>query len=69
MVEIDQCLLRVLYWNILVYLPKADINSTTPSHQRHAVFHYFLSDDIKQDDATTTVHNKHLILLLKKKNV
>ena len=28
-------------------LPKADINSTTPQHQLHAVFQYFLSDDSK----------------------
>ena len=42
-------------------LPKADINSTTPSRQRHAVFHYFLSDDIKQYYATTTAHRKSLI--------
>ena len=39
-------------------LPKADINSTTPSHQRHAVFHSFLSEDSKQDAATTTAHSK-----------
>ena len=48
-------------------LPKADINSTTPSRQRHAVFHYFLSDDIKQDVATTTAHTKRFISLLKDK--
>ena len=35
-------------------LPKTDINSTTPSCQRHEVFHYFLSDDSKQDYTTTT---------------
>ena len=33
---------------------QADINSTTPSHPRHAVFHSFLSDYIKQDPDTTT---------------
>ena len=41
-------------------LPKTDINSTTPSLQRHAVFHSFLSDDSKQDYATTTAHIKRL---------
>ena len=41
--------------------PKADINSTTPSRPRHAVFHSFLSDDSKQDAATTTAHIKWLI--------
>ena len=38
--------------------PHADINSTTPSRPRHAVFHSFLSDDSKQDAATTTAHRK-----------
>ena len=38
--------------------PQADINSTTPSRQRHAVFHYFLSDNSKHDAATTTAHGK-----------
>ena len=46
-------------------LPKAGINSTTTSRQRHAVFHYFLSDDRKQDSAITTLHSKYLISLLK----
>ena len=48
-------------------LPKADTNSTTPSRQRHAVFHYYLSDDSKQDSARTTAHSKRLISLLKDK--
>ena len=51
-----------------IALPKTDINSTTPSRQRHAVFQYFLSDDRKQDAATTTAHSKRLISLLKDKN-
>ena len=42
-------------------LPKADINLTTQSRQIHAVFHYFLSDDNKQDSYTTTSHSKRLI--------
>ena len=51
-------------------LPKADINTTTPSRHRHAVFHSFLSDDIKHDAATTTTQIKSLISLLKyKKNI
>ena len=37
---------------------KTVINSTTLSCQRHAVFHYFLSEDRKQDAATTTSHSK-----------
>ena len=38
--------------------PKAYINTTTPSRQRHAAFQYFSSDDSKQDSATTTAHIK-----------
>ena len=49
-------------------VPKTYINSTTPSRQRHEVFHYFLSDDSKHDAATTNVHSKRLISLLKDKN-
>ena len=49
-------------------LLKADINSTTQSRQRHAVFHSFLSDDSKQDSATTTAQIKSLIVMLKEKN-
>ena len=32
---------------------------------RHSVFHYFLSDDSKQDSATNTAHRKCLIEILK----
>ena len=45
--------------------PQADINSTSPSRPRHAVFHSFLSDDSKQDAGTTTAYRKRLISLLK----
>ena len=48
-------------------LPKTDINSTTPSRQIHAVFHSFLSDDSKQDAATTTAPSKRLISFIKEK--
>ena len=51
-----------------IALPMSNINTTTPSHPRHAVFHYFLSDDSKQDSATTTAHSKSLISFLKEKN-
>ena len=64
-----QCLQRVLNWNILLHLPKLDINATTLSRQYHAVFHYFLSDDRKQDAATNTAHRKRLISLLKEKKL
>ena len=35
----------------------------------HAVFHYFLSDDIKQYAATTTAHSKSMIDILKEQKV
>ena len=50
-------------------VPKTDINSTTPSRQRRAVFHHFLSDDIKQDAVTNNAHRKCLISLLKDKKI
>ena len=37
---------------------QADINSSTLSCQRHGVFNSFLSDDSKQDAATTNAHRK-----------
>ena len=39
-------------------LPQTNINSTVPSHQRHTVFHSFISGNIKQYAATTTTHSK-----------
>ena len=48
-------------------LPKEHINSSTISSHRHALFHYFLSDNSKQDTATNTSHRKRLISLLKNK--
>ena len=49
--------------------PQIDINSSTLSCPRHAVFHSFLSDDSKQDAATATAHSKRLISFLKEKQV
>ena len=46
-------------------LPHTGINSSTKACPRHAVF-LFLSDDSKQDSATTTTHSKRLIELFKK---
>ena len=46
-------------------LKNADIHTTTPSHQRHEVFHYFLSDNRKQDAVTTNAHSKRFIDRLK----
>ena len=36
--------------------PKSDINSSSLTCPRRAVFHSFLSDDSKHDAATTTAH-------------
>ena len=52
-----------------IVAPQEDINSTTPSRQCHEVFHHFLSDDSKQDAATTTAYSKRLISLLKNKKL
>ena len=49
--------------------PKSDIKSSTISRQCHAVFHYFLSDNSKQDAATTTAHIKLFISLINIKKV
>ena len=49
-------------------VPQTNINSTTTSRQHHAVFRSFLSDDSKQDSATTTTHSKRFISLPKDKN-
>ena len=37
-------------------LPQTEINLSTKPCPRYAVFHYFLSNDSKQDSATTTSH-------------
>ena len=50
-------------------LPQIEMNSSTKPCPHHAVFHYFLSDDSKQDAATTTAHSKRLIELLKEQKV
>ena len=42
-------------------VPQTNLNLTTPSRQRHAVFHSFLSYDSKQDAATTTAHIKFTV--------
>ena len=48
-------------------LPHTEINSPTNQCPRHAVFHYYFSDDSKQDAATNTAHSNRLIELLKNK--
>ena len=47
-------------------LTQTEIKTSTKACPRHALFHYFLSDDSKQDATTTTAHIKHLIELLKR---
>ena len=49
--------------------PQSDIISSSLPCPRHAVFHSFLSDNIKQDAATTSAHSKRLISLLNTKQV
>ena len=66
MVEIYQCIGSITLEHVSA-LPKADMNSTAPSRQRHAVFRSLLSDNIKQDSAITTAHCKHSISFLKEK--
>ena len=48
-------------------LPQTEINSSTKPCPQHEVFHSFLSDESKQDAATTTAHINRLIELLKTK--
>ena len=50
-------------------LSNSGINASKKSCPRHAVFHSFLSDDIKQDAVTTTSHNKRFIKMLKKRKI
>ena len=45
--------------------PQSDINLSSLPCPRHAVFHSLLSDDSKQDAATTIAHSKLLISLIK----
>ena len=42
--------------------------SKSKSCKEHAGIHYFLSDDIKQDAATTYAHRKCIIELLNQRN-
>ena len=48
---------------------QVEIKSSTKSCPCHAVFHYFLLDDIKQYAATTTAQIKSLIQLSKERKV
>ena len=47
-------------------LPQTEINSSTKPCPQHAVSYSFLSDDSKQDAATTPAHSKLLIEQVKK---
>ena len=50
-------------------LPQINLNSTTPSCQCHVVFHYFLSDDSKQNAASTTAHRKKIDFIAQRQKV
>ena len=47
-------------------LPQTEIKASKKPFPRHEVFHYFLSDESKQNAATNTAHSNRLIVLLKK---
>ena len=49
-------------------LPKSIINASTKLCPSHAVFNSFLSNDSKQDSATTAPHRKRFIEILKEKH-
>ena len=46
-----------------------ETTETPQSRTRHAVFHSFLSNDIKQDSTKTIAHRKRTIELLKQHNI
>ena len=52
-----------------IALPQTEINSSKKSYPCHAVLHFSLSDDSKQDAATNTAHIERLIELLKEQKV
>ena len=46
-------------------LPQTEIKSSTKPFPRHALFHYFWSDDSNKYAESTTAHRNRLIELLK----
>ena len=46
-----------------------EIVSAPKSCTHHSVFHYFLSDGIEQDDATTDAQSRQAIKFLKQRNI
>ena len=48
-------------WEHFSALPHTEINSSIEPCPQHAVFRSLLSDDSKQDAATTTAHRNRLI--------
>ena len=54
------------YFNVL---PQTEINSSTKSCPFHAVFRYFLFDDIKQYAAISTTHSRYFIKLLEEQKL
>ena len=46
-----------------------EITGTPQDRTHHYVFHSFFSDDRKQDYATTILHSKRIIELLKQRNI
>ena len=50
-------------------LPQIELNTYTKPCLRCAVFHYFLSDDRKQDAANNTTHRNFFIEILKEQKL
>ena len=63
MVEIDQCIYRVLHWSILVHFQRQISIQLYNNVNFPQCFNIFLSDDNKEDAATTTAQIKCLIAL------
>ena len=64
MAEIYLYLLKVFHWSTKVHQHR----QKQQQHHKHVhamPFYYFLSNDIKQDSATTILHIKSIIELLK----
>ena len=61
--------IEVIVLEYVSALPQTGINSYTKPCSWYAVFLFFLSNDSKQDVATTTAHIKRLIELLKEQKL
>ena len=53
--------IEVISLEHLIAPTQTETATATQACTHHYVFHYFLSDDIKQDSDTTNAHTKHII--------